>query len=153
MGERTVVATGINITNLFIQNLWPIQKELLIFAQLIPAASDFDGQPADALDDAADVGEDAPEVFRPHLYARALDVEYQVNVDFYQCTCHIVYRGFTPCLLSVTPSGLLLGCSFFLTGVPLRFTPACALIRPSAFYDLFPKNVFLIYTMRCQSPK
>ena len=64
-------------------------------------AADFYGQPADALDDAADVGEDAAEVFRLHLHARALDVEYQVNVDFYQCTCHDVYRGFTPaCCLS-----------------------------------------------------
>ena len=57
-------------------------------------AADFDGQPADALDDAADVGEDAAEVFRPHLHARALDVEYQVDVDFYQCTCHIVLFGY-----------------------------------------------------------
>ena len=46
-------------------------------------AANFYGQPANALDDATDVGEDARQVFRPHLHARALDVEYQMNVDFY----------------------------------------------------------------------
>ena len=94
-------------------------------------ASDFDGQPANALDDAADVGEDAAEVFRPHLHARALDVEYQMNVDFYQCTCHICLRGHPPCLSSVTPSGLLLGCSFFCAGVPLRSTACLWSVVPS----------------------
>ena len=58
-------------------------------------AADFYGQTADALDNAADVSEDARQVFRPHLHACALDVEYQMYVNLYQCTCHIVSLDIT----------------------------------------------------------
>lgn len=84
-------------------------------------APDFDRQPANALDDAADIGEDARKVLRPHLHARALDVEYQMNVYLYQCACHIVYRGFTLPVIC-HPFGVWVCCVVRFTGVPLRST-------------------------------
>ncbi len=88
-------------------------------------STDYYRNATEIIDDSAQISMNASKVIFTHSYPLAFGMKYQVDVDFYKGTCHILYYLFChpfgvllfvlistgvaplPCLCSVALSGLL----------------------------------------------
>lgn len=58
---------------------------------MVGHATYFNGDTPEVSDDATNVCKNAVKIIIPHGDSCVFSVEYQMNIYFYQCTCHIVF--------------------------------------------------------------